>query len=211
MKIARCCLRGVAVVVVVMACAGAARAAGSKDKEARRLYEEATAAFGLGHYAEAAEKYEGAFAMRPDPALLYNAAQAYRAAGNKQRALELYRNYIRLYSDRPNAADARNHVAALEKAIEDEKKPAAAAPVPVAPPAALVAAVPAAPAATPAAPSGPPSLVATPAPAAAPARSRTWIWIAAGAAVLVGGTVAVLLATRGTKYPDPTLGTAPGN
>jgi tetratricopeptide (TPR) repeat protein len=220
MGIARSCWRGVALVAVLLACGSVARAA-SKDREARRLYDEATAAFGLGHYAEAAEKYEGAFALRPDPALLYNAAQAYRVAGNKPRALELYRNYLRLYADRSNAADARNHVAALEKAIEDEKTPpAAAAPPPPAPapavtappPAPLVAAAPPPPA--PVAPAAPPGLVATPAPAAEPQpppRNRTWIWIAAGAAVLVGGTVAVLLATRGTNYPDPTLGTAPGN
>src|SRR4029079_2419550 len=55
------------------------------DKDASRLYQEATSAFGLGHYAEAAEKYEGAFSLRPDPALLYNAAQSYRLAGIKTR------------------------------------------------------------------------------------------------------------------------------
>jgi len=89
---------------------------GSRD--AQQLLQEATAAFGLGRYAEAAEKYEGAFSLRPDPALLYNAAQSYRLAGIKTRAVELYRNYLRLYPQAPNAADARTHVASLQKAIE---------------------------------------------------------------------------------------------
>src|SRR5687767_12916962 len=105
----------VALVLVLGWLAGPALAASSKD--AKRIYEEATAAFGLGRYAEAAEKYESAFALRPDPALLYNAAQAFRLGGNKPRALELYRNYVRLYPDGANANDVRTHVAALKKDI----------------------------------------------------------------------------------------------
>src|SRR5262245_50081387 len=100
------------IAATLLALQGWAWSAGS-SKDARRMYEEATAAFGLGRYGEAAEKYEGAFALRPDPALLYNAAQSYRLAGNKQRALELYRNYVRLYPDGTNAAEARAHVASL--------------------------------------------------------------------------------------------------
>ena len=118
-----------ATLLAVQAPAGAA----ASSKDARRIYDEATAAFGLGRYAEAAEKYEAAFSLRPDPALLYNAAQSYRLAGNKARALELYRNYVRLYPDGTNAEDARNHVAALKKAI-DEERPLAGTPV-VPPPA----------------------------------------------------------------------------
>jgi tetratricopeptide (TPR) repeat protein len=100
-----------------------ASAGAPNSSDARRIYDEATAAFGLGRYAEAAEKYEAAFTIRPDPALLYNAAQSYRLAGNKPRALELYRNYVRLYPGATNAGDARSHVAALKKAIEDERPP----------------------------------------------------------------------------------------
>jgi tetratricopeptide (TPR) repeat protein len=130
-----------AVLAVLIAAPVAAATGGSKD--ARRVYDEATAAFGLGRYAEAAEKYEAAFSLRPDPALLYNAAQSYRLAGNKQRALELYRNYVRLYPDATNAPDARTHVATLKKVIDDERPATEAARPPVAPPA--VAPAPAAP------------------------------------------------------------------
>jgi len=112
----------VAVVAVLVAAPPVAAAAGaSAARDARRIYDEATAAFGLGRYAEAAEKYEAAFAIRPDPALLYNAAQAYRLGGNKARGLELYRNYVRLYPDGTNATDARAHTESLKKAIEEEK------------------------------------------------------------------------------------------
>jgi hypothetical protein len=127
-------LAAVAVVAALSVAAPVARATGgSAAKDARRIYDEATAAFGLGRYAEAAEKYEAAFAIRPDPALLYNAAQAYRLAGNKQRAMELYRNYVRLYPDGTNAADARTHSEALKKAIEEEKLHPPKVPAPVTP------------------------------------------------------------------------------
>jgi hypothetical protein len=108
-------------VVAVLFAAAPVAAGPSAARDARRIYDEATAAFGLGRYAEAAERYEAAFAIRPDPALLYNAAQAYRLGGNKARALELYRNYVRLYPDGTNAPDARTHTESLKKAIEEEK------------------------------------------------------------------------------------------
>ena len=83
--------------------------------DARKHYDRATAAFGLGKYAEAAAEYEAAFRLRPDPALLYNCAQSYRLAGDRPRAIELYRNYLRLYGDAPNAEDARKHLGNLER------------------------------------------------------------------------------------------------
>jgi tetratricopeptide (TPR) repeat protein len=215
------CLVLVAVVLVGARGAGAAGASEDEKAEARRLYDEATAAFGVGNYAEAAEKYEGSFKVHPDAALLYNAAQAYRLAGNQPRALQLYRNFLRIYGDNPRAEDARNHVAALEKAIAEGGKPGTApAPGTTAP--AASAAAPAAPVAPlpapglnapPPQPEQPPALLERQ--AAAPASAgdeaspslvrRPWFWVAVGAAVL-GGTVALLLVTRGDSYPDPTLG-----
>jgi len=99
-------------------------------RDAKKVYEEATVAFSLGHYDVAAAKYEEAFALRPDPALLYNAAQAYRLAGNKRRALELYRNCVRVFPDSPNAADARNRIATLKAEIENEAPAGGATPAP---------------------------------------------------------------------------------
>jgi tetratricopeptide (TPR) repeat protein len=204
--------------VLIAVLLGAAPAAQADRNEARKAYDAATAAFGLGHYAEAAEKYEKAFSIHPDPALLYNCAQAYRLAGNRARALELYRNYVRLYPDRSNADEARSQVAALSKAIDDEKQ-AALAPPPAETAAPIVASPPPPALSTSTASSSAPvsqtvaAGIAT-GPSAAPppsGGSRTWIWIAAGAAVVVGATVAILLATRGDKFPDASYGTATGN
>src|SRR6185312_16914961 len=79
-------------VLLSSATAGAAEAGGSDADEARAYHEKAKAAFALSHYAQAAEFFEKAFELKADPALLYNAAQSHRLAGNKQRALTLYQN-----------------------------------------------------------------------------------------------------------------------
>jgi tetratricopeptide (TPR) repeat protein len=150
------------IIAAALVSAPAVSMAAPPNKDARRIYDEATAAFGLGRYAEAAEKYEAAFSLRPDPALLYNAAQAYRLAGNHKRALELYRNYVRLYPEGMNAAEARSHVAALKKALDEEAAAAAAPPaVAPAPPRAFA---PAPAAATPPPPMAPPAATAMPPP-----------------------------------------------
>jgi Tetratricopeptide repeat len=211
----------------------AALPAAGRGNDAKEYYEQATAAFGLGHYAEAAEKYEQAFSRRPDPALLYNAAQSYRLAGNKPRALELYTNCVRLFPNFPNAEDARNHVATLKRELDEEQKartapasvasaPPGPAPVAPAPPpvAAVTTPVPVAPApvSSSAAPvpvlvDAPAATVTTSAPPAAANESvlsKPWFW-GVVAAVVVGGTVGIVLATRGTKYPDASLGMVNGN
>ncbi len=140
-------------------------------------------------------------------------------AGNAPRALQLYRNFLRIYGDNPRAEDARNHVAALEKSIAEGGKPGPA-PAPATADPAVPTPAPA-PAPTPAPglsapapqPQQPPALLERQ--AAAPASAgddaspsllrRPWFWVAVGAVVL-GGTVALLLVTRGDSYPDATLG-----
>jgi tetratricopeptide (TPR) repeat protein len=239
MRRARLLWLAATVLAVLAAVPAAYGAGGASNKDAKRIYEEATAAFGLGRYAEAAEKYEAAFGVRPDPALLYNAAQAYRLAGNRQRALELYRNYVRLYPDGTNAEDARSHVVALKKAIEDERPPIEMARPPGAPPSPAVpppppVASPPAPPATPAMPppveTRPPApLPPAPPPPASdtgvamvakpaaqgdeqkPLTHQTWFWVVVGAGVAAVATTIVLVAARGEKFPDASFGTARGN
>ena len=193
------------------------------------------AEFGLGDYAPAAEHYEAAFRLKPDGALLYNAAQSHRMAGNKKRALDLYRNFVRLYgSKHPLAAEAKRRVADLERAIADDDKPAhptvGAPPAPVA-----VSTPPPAPGPDPRPSSAPPpspvpapaptvNLSAPPPPAPAapepqlvserPAASspslltNPWLWTGVGAAI-VG--VVVLLVVLNPSYPNASFGQAAGN
>jgi len=225
----------VGVVLLGLAVSPLASAAGQR-KEPTELYDQATAAFGLGRYEEAARKYEEAFSLQPDPVLLYNAAQSYRLAGNKTRALELYRNLLRIYPDFVNAEKTRAHIAALQKEIAEGRTtspapPAGPAVAPAAAPAPRPAAAPsltpapaprapAMPAVQPLQPSAPPlsgssavTTISTSDGGGEPHDSvfrKGWFWGVVGA-VVVAGTVGLLVATRGTKYPDATFGTLNGN
>jgi hypothetical protein len=71
-----------AALVLLLASAGAAAAGKGKGKaeQIRDYLDRATAAFALNHFADAADNYEKAFALKPDAAVLYNAAQAHRLA-----------------------------------------------------------------------------------------------------------------------------------
>src|SRR5215831_658326 len=110
--------------------AGAAEGGASDADEARAYHEKAKAAFALSHYAQAAEFFEKAFELKSDPALLYNAAQSHRLAGNKQRALTLYQNYLRVYGRDERRAQIETRIEELKKAIDKDRTE-----VPVAPPA----------------------------------------------------------------------------
>jgi tetratricopeptide (TPR) repeat protein len=227
-----------ALVIGVLLGAAAPAGAGGVD-EARDHFKRGTAAYALGNFQKAAEEYEIAFSIEPDSALLYNAAQAHRLAGNKQRALTLYQNYLRFYSNDPkvkNQDEVRRHIETLRHAIETDNKTANAPPTGPAqmrgrssasatPPPSTTAPPPVREPST----TAPPPATTTPpqseAPAAAvsetppPQRSekpiykKAWFWgVVAGGAVVVAGviTLGVVLGS-GTDYPSASMGIAQGN
>ena len=209
-------------VVAVTAAAGSARADNTAD--ARAHFESGNAAYALGDYATAAAEYEKAFALRPDPALLYNAAQAHRIAGNKRRALLLYQNYLRVYGGQvSNRDEVRRHIATLRSAIESEHEAQTSPPTTPAPLAGEGAHAPPPPATTspsPPAMSPPPAtaptgnaLVARPEPAEKPLLKRPWFWAVVGGSALVVAGVAIGLGVglSGAKDPRPSLATVAGN
>jgi tetratricopeptide (TPR) repeat protein len=192
--------------VVVASPPARAEKASPQSADARAHYEKATTAYALGRYAEAAGEFEQAFALKPDPALLYNAAQAYRLAGRRDRALELYRNYLRVFGRRAeHASDVEWHIAELEKLGTAAPPPPPVENATAAPPAPLAATAQGlvAPPALVAAP----ALVAPPAPPAAaasrPVYERWWFWAGAGAIIVGAVVVGVVLANRKTTDCGP--------
>jgi len=202
------------IVLVTALAAGPARA--TPADEAKAHYQKATAHFAVGEYHDAAVEYEEAFKLKQDPALLYNAAQSFRLAGDNQKALLLYGNIVKLYPATQYAADSKERIAKLkaEPATAPGASPATPAPAPP-PPAAPMAPItttappvaPPPPAATPVPPAPAPApapLVSTPAPAAAadtspPVYKRWWFWTAAGAVVAAGVITAVALSSGGSS------------
>ena len=122
-----------AVALAAVLASNVARAAGDSE-EARAYFDKATASFALGHYPVAADNFEKAFEIKSDPALLYNAAQAHRLAGNKERALVLYQNYLRLYPKAGKRAEVEARVEELKKAIERDREVATSPPTTTMPP-----------------------------------------------------------------------------
>jgi tetratricopeptide (TPR) repeat protein len=106
---------------------GSARADDEAD-QARAYHEKAKAAFALSHYAQAAEFFEKAFELKSDPALLYNAAQSHRLAGNKERALTLYQNYLHVYGRDDRRAQIETRISELKKAIDRDRTEVPAPP-----------------------------------------------------------------------------------
>ena len=92
------------------------------DAEARQHYKAATGHFAVGEFADAAAEYEAAFKLHQDPALLFNAAQSRRLAGENQKALVLYKNFLHLYPSSPNVPAVREQIDKLQEAIAAENK-----------------------------------------------------------------------------------------
>src|SRR5579871_343441 len=170
----------------------------------------AEAAFALGRYADAAVLYERVFELRPQPALLYNAAQAHRLAGNKERALLLYQNYLRVYKQVPNRAEVEGHIAALQQAISAEASTKTAPPISTTKPTLTAPAPPPAPESP--ARSTPPSTTSHPAFAATPSSTepprRTWLWalVGVGAAVVVAAVIIGVIFATAPRDPTPSSG-----
>ena len=218
--------------MVTVTAAGSVRAADpppdDKTTQARNLAQEATTHYAVGEFAQSAEKYQAAYKLKPDPALLYNAAQAYRMAGNNDKALLLYKNYVMFYPNEKNVPNVQQQITKLQEAIAAQHKAQTQPPTTTEPPSAGTVAPPAAsavaaappppaepaPAATqpppaaeppPAPAAAPPavSLVAAPPPAAnadEPIYKKWWLWTAVGAVVL-GGVITVIALSSGSSSP----------
>lgn len=216
---ARTFLTKLIVVAVLTFSCGSLWAASKEDESFRAYVDKGKASFGLGKFADAAEAYEAAFAIKPAPALLYNAAQAHRMAGHKERALDLYQSYLRLYARTgANREESEKHVENLSKALADEKRVASAPPNDMA-----------------AEPDAPPPPVPTTPAAATPAAEPTttgstlivarneepetnrpltsnpWFWAGVGGVVVATAVVVLALTLGGSSEPQPTAGTIRGN
>jgi tetratricopeptide (TPR) repeat protein len=195
--------------------------AGAADLEkAKEHFKAGLSAFTLGDFAKAASEYEAAYAIEPDPALLYNAAQAHRLAGNKQRALFLYQNYLRYFPKVPNRAEVQKHVDNLQAAIASEKQATTTPPTTPMATGPQPAPVEPAPAPVEPAPVASPPAQTAPAPNAAdqaihaapePKKKRTpkWVWgvvggVAAAAAIALG--VGLGIGLSGSSYPSADIG-----
>ena len=214
-------MRSLLVVFLSLLMVPGVRAAEQPSGVATAHVRKATAAYNLGKYPEAAKEYEAAYEQTLDANLLFNIGQAYRLAGERDKAVTAYRSFIRSAPESEQRHLAEGKIRELERqhsAPAPALAPAAqAAPAPAPPPAAAAPAatteLPApAPIAAPSPEAPSPAPVPTPAPPTAEAPSKLvaappepppptpfykgWpFWTAAGA-VLAGAVVLTIVLTR---------------
>lgn len=118
----------VAIAAVLAAAAAANAQPTPKNKErADAAFAEGQKKYAAGDYTAAAAKFETAFALDPDPAYMFNLAQAYRLGNACAKAAAVYRQFLAEVPDAPNAAKVKQ---LIEQSDECAKKQAPPPPPP---------------------------------------------------------------------------------
>ena len=130
-------------VVVLLALARSAAAqpeapAPDPKDQAESIYKEGAKQYDLREYTTAIEDFKRAYALFPEPTILFDIAQAYRMLHDCDNATAFYRNYVR---DKPDGADREEALkraqemdaCAADQRREREAAAARAQPVVVAP------------------------------------------------------------------------------
>lgn len=190
--------------------------AGPAEDSAREHAKNATAAFNLGSYDEAASQYEAAYRAVPDPALLFNIGQSYRLGGKPDKALIAYKSYLRTApANASNRAQVETRVRELEAqaAIKEDRERVAAAPPQPLQPSSPVPYQAGLPTADRAMRPTPQEMGALPADSVYSKSEdqpsprgiwlgRTWTWVAGGSAVLFAGTATILGVAMRSKFDE---------
>jgi hypothetical protein len=203
-----------AVLVMVLALAGAAHAAGTSKSEKKAIQ-----SFAAGRYDEALEIYANLYADTLNPVYLRNIGRCQQKLKQPDKAIESFHDYLQ--KGKNISADEKAEINGYIKEMEtlrDEQARQQQAPPPVppvqpipaqpeAPPPGYTTAPPQAyPTVTPGPDQQQPAgaLVAQPAPAEAgsqPVYTKWWFWTIIGAVVVGGVVTAVALSSGGTSKP----------
>src|SRR4051794_36245020 len=92
-----------------------ARPAGAEVPEAKNHYDRGIVQYNLGHFTDAITEFEKAYELDPSPVLLFNLAQAYRQAGDTDRAIFFYRRYTTLAPNAKNRGEVEKRIKELEE------------------------------------------------------------------------------------------------
>jgi tetratricopeptide (TPR) repeat protein len=209
-------MRLVLVSSIVLALTLTAKAAPADDDpaaQARAHYQKATAHFAVGEFSAAAAEYEEAFKLHQDEALLFNAAQSRRLAGENEKALVLYRNFLHFYPKSPNIAQVKEQIAKLQEAIASAHSAKTSPPVgTVEPNASSPLTAPSPGRTTETQPNPPPETAAPPPAAAATAPPpehhapailhKWWFWTAVGAVVVAAVVIPVAVVESSSNWTN---------
>lgn len=101
-----------------------------RDPEAKRLFDEAQAAFETGDYGTASERLEAAYLIEPESALLYPWAQAERQLDRCESAIGLYERFLDSKPSERMATAAQGNIDRCKAKLENASEPAPPDPGP---------------------------------------------------------------------------------
>jgi tetratricopeptide (TPR) repeat protein len=103
----------------------AAKAASDcRSESSTRSFDEGRKLYDLGHFEEAAERWERAYLECDSPQIIFNLAQAQRRAGHARRAIDLYKRWLDLTpsASAEERADVEQKIASLEASLVAERE-----------------------------------------------------------------------------------------
>jgi hypothetical protein len=112
-------LVSLAVVVLMATLSTPARAQGDGRKRA----DAGAKAYEVGDYTAAIDAFRDAYALSRDPALLFNIAQSYYMAGERQEALDYYRMYLERSPGAANQKEVEDRITELERPAVPRPQP----------------------------------------------------------------------------------------
>src|SRR5262245_43542283 len=94
--------------------AGVARATDDTIAKARARYESGVTHYNLGEYQAALVEFTEAYRLKRDPAFLFNIGQSHRQLGEHEKAIRVYRTYLREAPNSRRRADVERLIATAE-------------------------------------------------------------------------------------------------
>ncbi len=117
---------GLTLVLLVAGLAGAARAQSAEERKlALRHFQQAEAYMKTGAYQKAVAEYQAAYQAVAKPGFLFNIGLAYQAAGDKAKAVDNFRRYLKLEPNGRASIEARARADKLTEEIEAEARASA--------------------------------------------------------------------------------------
>lgn len=122
-----------ALLVVILLASSVASAQPDKIK-AEAAARDGEQRYQAGEYKLAAERFELAFDLDPDPAYLFNLAQAYRLGNECAKSAAAYRKLLGLVSSGPNVAKVEQYIQQMDACAKTQEPAAPKKPPEVPPP-----------------------------------------------------------------------------
>jgi hypothetical protein len=116
------------VLILAVASAAAAQPADPAEQESLEHYQKGVTAYDLGKFDDAVQSFQKAYELKPQPAYLYNIAQAYRQKGDAAKAVFFYKRYLQKAPDAKNRDVVERRIAELEDLARKQEESKATPP-----------------------------------------------------------------------------------